>query len=188
MENTEKTTHLKVQKFIENAKKLQIEAQELERQQQEAKRDAFLISLGLYTEEKVNIPRSEAMLSTYDGVFYDEEKKQYYVVTKNAVDVTDEEFEEIKKYALAKEEVKQKESVELDNSAEKFLDTLNDITLVICCIAAVILIVIGIGSYSEGYLVGVGIGLAILSIISYACVRVVLNISNNLHKINSKIK
>jgi D-alanyl-lipoteichoic acid acyltransferase DltB (MBOAT superfamily) len=76
----------------------------------------------------------------------------------------------------------------LDNSAEKLLGTINVIFLVICCLAAFILVGTGIDSYREGYLVGVGIGLAVLGAISYACVNVVLNISNNLHQINSKMK
>ncbi len=119
---------------------------------------------------------------------YDEKNKQYYKTVKSAIKVTDEEFEEIKKYASKKEKKEHVEKLTLDNSAETLLGTINVIFLVICCLAAFILVVIGIDSYREGYLVGVGIGLAVLGVISYACVNVVLNISNNLHQINSKMK
>lgn len=188
METTEKTMNPKVLEFIENAKKAQAEAQELERQKQAAERDALLISLGLCRMEMVEIKRDEAYKINFEGVKYDAEKDIYYRGGAVAIDVTDEEFEEIKKYAPKKEKIEQIGDVPLDNSAEQFLGVLNVISLVICCIAAFILIVAGMDSYRERYLIGVGIGLAVFSLIYYACMKVVLNISNNLHKINSKIK
>ena len=61
METTEKTMNPKVLEFIENAKKAQAEAQELEKQKQTAERDALLISLGLCRMEMVEIKKEEAV-------------------------------------------------------------------------------------------------------------------------------
>lgn len=187
MANTEKTMNPQVLEFIEQAKKTQIETSDLEMQRQQAERDALLISLGLYRNEIVEVEKQVAYKINFDGVKYDEENDIYYREIKCALDVTDEEFEEIKKYAPQKENIGRKEGDDINNSAEQLLGVINGLSLVVCCILALILVVGGI-SNSESYEVCIGVCLALVSLISYACIKVVLNISNNLHQINSKLK
>ena len=174
METTEKTMNPQVQEFIEKAKKALAEAQELEKQKQQLEKDNFLISLGLCTVEK------EDKVNSFGDT--------YTTTTKTPISVTDEEFDEIKKYASMLNDNQDENQSHLDNSAEEFLGVINVISLIICGILALIIIVNGIESYDNAYLTGVGIGIIVLSIISFSCVKVVLNISNNLHKINNKLK
>lgn len=175
MENTEKKLSPKVQEFIENAKKAQTEAEEMEMQKQQVERDEYLISLGLYTEEKV-----EGIMDSFGNKYYD--------TVKTAISVTDEEFDEIKKYAPKEKVSPIQATCELNNGAEQLLNVLNTIGLIIACIVAIILITNGISSYNQDYLIVVGVVFAMISVISFSCMKVVLNISNNLHKINSKLK
>ena len=174
METTEKTMNPKVQEFIENAKKALAEAHELDKQQQQLEKDIFLISLGLCTVEK------EEKVNSFGDT--------YTTTTKTPISVTDEEFDEIKKYASMLNDNQDENQSHLDNSAEEFLGVINVISLITCGILSLIIIVNGIESYDNAYLTGVGIGIIVLSIISFSCVKVVLNISNNLHKINNKLK
>lgn len=189
METTEKTMHPKVQEFIETAKKLQseelAEALDLEKQKQQAERDNLLISLGLYSEKIIYIDHMED-IENYDNAHFDSIRGQYYTKSKVAYSVSDEEFEEIKKYTLKKEKTEHVENISLDNTAEQFLGILNTLSLILCLIVALILFVVGITE--ERNLIGLSIGFAILGLMSYACAKVVLNISNNLHQINSKMK
>ena len=128
----------KLQEFLDTAKAK-------ERKAFEADRDKLLISLGLTSNETI---REYSDVRSYEFDRWDQEKQMYYREVQVPIKVTDEEYEEIKKYA-PKAAV---EAIELDNKAENFLAALNTISLVIGMIA------------------------------------VVLNISNNLHKINGKLK
>jgi len=61
-------------------------------------RDKHLISLGLNDETKIiRIYKGEDGYNP-DNAVYDKEKKKYYIETLAALDVTDEEYEEICKY------------------------------------------------------------------------------------------
>lgn len=164
-----------VKEFIEKA-------QAKEREKFEKERDKVLISLGLISETF----REYSTGYSYLYPEYDADKKAYYHEKKIPVTVTDEEFEIIKKYAEANSEPKE---VELDNGAEKFLGVINGILLTISIIASVVLMFVALDAYSGGgyYFLG-GLVLLLLSLISFASIKVILNISNNLHKINSKQK
>lgn len=82
----------KVQEFI-NQKK----------QEEKKKRDEHLISLGLVTGEKI-IKREYLEYYSY-GAILDEKEDRYYIEHKSeqAIEVTDEEYQEILKYSSASE-------------------------------------------------------------------------------------
>lgn len=166
----------KVKEFLETAKAK-------EREAFEKKRDEHLISLGLVNEgESVR-----EYADNYNYVFnkWDEETKKYYREKLVAISVTDEEYEEIKKYSAT--DVVEEE--ELENGAEKFLAVINGISLAIGIIAAIVLIFVALDSYRNGgYFFLASVVILLMSLVSWAIVKVVLNISNNLHKINSKLK
>ena len=87
----------KVQEFINSAK-------ELERERYEKERDAILIGLGLCEDdgERVYNPDKHAInVNTALYPYYDEERKEWYRTNAKpkAITVTDEEYEEILKYA-----------------------------------------------------------------------------------------
>lgn len=166
----------KVKEFLETAKAK-------EREAFEKKRDEHLISLGLVNEgESVR-----EYADNYSYIFnkWDEETKKYYREKLVAISVTDEEYEEIKKYSAT--DVVEEE--ELENGAEKFLAIINGISLAIGIIAAIVLIFVALNSYRNGgYFFLASVVILLMSLVSWAIVKVVLNISNNLHKINSKLK
>ena len=167
----------KVKEFLDAAKAK-------EREAFEKKRDEHLISLGLVNEgESVR-----EYADNYNYVFnkWDEEAKKYYREKLVAISVTDEEYEEIKKYS-ATNAVAAKE--ELENGAEKFLAVINGISLTIGIIASVALMFVAADSYRNGgYFLLASVAILLMSLVSWAIVKVILNISNNLHKINSKLK
>lgn len=165
----------KVKEFLETAKAK-------EREAFEKKRDEHLISLGLVNEgESVR-----EYADNYNYIFnkWDGETKKFYREKLVAISVTDEEYEEIKKYS-ATYVVEE----ELENGAEKFLAVLNGISLAIGIIAAIVLIFVPLDSYrNRGYFFLASGVILLISLVSWAIIKVALNISNNLHKINSKLK
>ena len=178
METTEKTMHPKVVEFIENAKKAQAEEAKKEKEK-------LLSSLGLlYTTTKKYIDYEERF--NYPDFFWDTKAERWCVETKeDAISVTDEEFEEIKKYA--KLQTSENVNHTINNGAENFLNTINVLSLIVTIIAAVILIIKGFSDY-ELHLTLIGIVILFVDLIYYSFLKVFLNISNNLHKINAKLK
>jgi len=67
------------------------------------------------------------------------------------------------------------------------LGTINTIILAVSIIAAIALTICAI-AWGKGALFLIGLGVLLVGLISWAIVKVMLNISNNLHKINSKLK
>ncbi len=150
-----------------------------------------LISLGLiketvreYGQYGINYPK------------YDRETKSYYRERPIPIDVTYEEFEKICKYAEMKtpkeqeEEAENEERHQILNGAEKTLGLFNSISLAFGILIAVICVIIGIFADFEfkSLFFVYGIILIIPFILSWAVIKVFLNISNNLHHINSKLK
>lgn len=170
----------KVKQFIDDAKAK-------ERAKFEAKRDEHLIALGLIDDSKKIIEYTPFSKDNEKGyIHWDEDKKQYYREKPAPVIVTDEEYAEILKYApntTPANTAGQKNTIE--NGAERFLGVINTIGLILFILTAFICI---IASFEEGYFFFVAIGIIIVGLIYWSTVKVVLNISNNLHKINSKIK
>ena len=169
----------KLQKFIEKA-------QATERKAYEKERDAMLLSLGLVNEDDT-ILREYSPTYEYPYLNYDPEKKAYYREIKGTpISITDEEYELLKKY-VPKTAYKQSESI--SNGAETFLGVINIIVLLASIVCSVILM----GSLAEtynslGYGTLIGIIIILLALIAFSSVKVMLNISNNLHEINSKLK
>ena len=80
--------------------------------------------------------------------------------------------------------------VVLDNGAESFLGGVNTVMLVVSIIVAIALFFSSLSEIGDGggYIILGAILLILLSVISFYSVKVILNISNNLHKINAKLK
>lgn len=168
----------KVKQFIDDAKAK-------ERAKFEAKRDEHLIALGLIDEEKSGIEYSPTFEKGFSH--WDEEKKQYYREVKIPVNVTDEEYAEILKYTSQTKEADIADDATLKNGAERFLGVVNTIGLIIFILGALGCIILAFDN-SEGEYLLMALGVLIIGLIYWSTVKVVLNISNNLHKINSKIK
>lgn len=128
---------------------------------------------------------------------YDPETKQYYRDVPIPVDVTDEEFEKICRYEQINQQKHQEEDIDakieerrsVKNGAEKTLGVFNSIGIVFGIIMAAICILVGIFAdfdYSVLFIV-YGVIIIIPFILSWATLKVFLNISNNLHQINSKL-
>ena len=161
----------KLQKYLDEAKA-----------KERRKKDELLISLGLTKDETVRI-YSESYSDVYNK--WDAETDKYYADVKVPITVTDEEYEEIKKYASNSTD----EATDLDTKAENFLAILNTIFLIIGIITALVILYKGMnstGSFKE-HLIEAAV-VAGGSLISWAIWKVVLNISYNLHEINSKLK
>lgn len=161
----------KLQKYLDEAKA-----------KERRKRDELLISLGLTKDETVRT-YSESYSEVYNK--WDAETDKYYADVKVPITVTDEEYEEIKKYASKATD----EANEPDTKAENFLAILNAIFLIIGIITALVILYKGINSTGlfKEHLIEAAV-VAVGSLISWAIWKVVLNISYNLHEINSKLK
>lgn len=161
----------KVKAFLEQARAE-------ERKAFETQRDAHLMSLGLYTEEK-----------SFRGNRL-----------RRPIEVSDKEYEEILKVApLEEEEVV--EEVNLKNGAEKFLGIINKIFLALGILHVVVIFVAAISYWDEmsrilgrdvangvlWFLIFLCLELLLIYFVTWAGLKVTLNISNNLHEINSKL-
>lgn len=159
----------KVKEFIEAARAK-------ERTKFEEERDAHLISLGLIKETVRKY--SDEFGGGFDH--YDKDLKKYYNEFPVPEKVTDEEYEEIKRITGI-------ETKEINNGAEKLLDGINTALLIIGIFATIILAFAAFTNPEEGYFIAAIVVLS-TTVVSWAMVRVLLNISNNLHQINSKLK
>ena len=171
----------------ENVKKFIEAAKAAERKRYESERDCLLISLGLIDHTKTWREYSDYYTSTHTD--WDDEKGKYYKVVLEPIEVSDEEYEEIKKYAPkdTKKEILSEELI--GNGAEKFLSVINGLSLSIGIIVSIVLMVMAINANMyAGYILLSAAVVLLVSLISWAIVKVVLNVSNNLHAINSKIK
>ncbi len=164
-----------VQEFIQAA-------QAKEREEYEYKRNLHLLELGLIDSEKITKYYSKSQSSVY--TMWDSEKQMWYYSTPAPLDVTDEEYEEIKRLSEKKEE-----PLVLNNGAESFLNVMLIISLIIGIIGTLALFVIGMTQYIGGgvYIIS-AVALLIASLVNFSVGKVALNISKNLHTINAKIK
>ena len=163
----------KVKQFLEEAKAK-------ERAEFEKQRDAHLIKLGLVDEDKSTIEYSDCYLPVDGFEKYDREQNKYYKRVPAPIEVTDEEYELIKRYSATKPTVAQ------NNDAEIFLDKVNSIVASVSIVISIVLAVLALKDGSWVLFWG-AVVIAIVSLISSAAVKVLLNISNNLHEINSKL-
>ena len=169
----------KVQQFIDEAKAK-------ERAEFEKLRDAHLIKLGLVDEEKSTIEYSKNYSEALGFVKYDAEKDMYYKGVFVPVEVTDEEYEQIKRYTAPKVKAVA-DSNDVANSAEVFLGVVNNIVRVVVVVSSIALAIFAL---SEELWIFFILGVVVLlgGLIITATTKVLLNISNNLHEINAKIK
>ena len=79
------------------------------------------------------------------------------------------------------------QSEKIKNGAEKFISGVFKFFLVISVLSSVGLIIFGITT-REFVFVLYSLGLLLSSLLVYNFVKVFINISNNLHKINAKLK
>lgn len=164
----------RVEKFIEEAKSRK-------RQEYERERDELLVKLGLTEEEKVY--SDDAHLRPHSQ--WDAAKRAWYYLKPIAV--SDEEYEEIKKWAPC--DKADTPSVKINNRAEKVLRVFNVITLIISVVLSLILLMAALNTYKyRSILMVVAIAILLLALVGWAKIKVVLNISNNLHRINAKQK
>ncbi len=136
--------NIKIQEFIDR-KKEEKKASELK------KRDEHLISLGLVDESRSTC--GIKYLDNWNGskeCQWDDKKGKYYIKTEvpAAIEVTDEEYEEILKYSSPTTE-----NVKMELPKTKWSKTI-EITAFICLIAGVAFGIFGIAtakSYSPNY-------------------------------------
>ena len=164
----------KVKQFLEETKAK-------ERAEFEKQRDAHLKKLGLVDEEKSTIEYSDSYSPARGFEKYDRQQDKYYKSVPAPIEVTDEEYELIKRYSATKPQAT------LNKDAEIFLDKVNSIVTCVSIIASIVLAALALIDESWMLFVGAAV-IAIVSLISSAAVKVLLNISNNLHEINSKLK
>lgn len=147
-----------------------------------------LVSLGLIKEVQREYGAYSMKCSKYDP-----ETKQYYREVQVPIDVTDEEFDKILRYSAIETPKLKEEKViergEVRNGAEKTLGTFNVIVLIIWLVLAGVCVIVGIvADFDESWIfILSGLVLIIPAILSWAALKVYLNISNNLHEINSKL-
>ena len=116
------------------------------------KRDKHLISIGLVDKEKSIRIYSEQDIYTSEFDKYDDEKKKYYKENAVALDVTDEEYNEVCKYFPPKSDIFGK-----DSKFGKIYPALSIISIICTIIGAVIILFAVIGLFygislvSSGY-------------------------------------
>ena len=188
----------KLQEFLERA------SQEKKKKEQ-TQREEHLISLGLVDEE-----REYNKVRTGKYRYWDNEKKMYFCDRQKPIEVTDEEYELICKYAPYEESSMQKTSnsntkkygmMPSGNGAENFLGVAITIACVLGGVVVLVSAILELYALSQLDLPadsGMGSGgvfvtlltlvIALIAIAIFYCfVRVFLNMSNNLHNINARV-
>ena len=128
----------KVQEFIDKM----IEKQKGEELKQ---REKHLISLGLIDENK-NTYLTSKVYPNEEGWHFDFKEQVYYKGTKSAIEVTDEEYQEILKYAPIKEKIVTAE--EAKTTWANAINVIANILLVLNIIGGIILFIILSSDYS----------------------------------------
>jgi len=149
-------------------------------------RDEHLISIGLIDENK-----TERKYQSYfsDSAKFDEEKQMYYKGCDVALDVTDEEYEEICKYFPTT--LTEKEIFKNATFAETTLNIIGIIVLVCGIIGTLIcLFTITTNNYGEFNAIGfiTSIGVLLTSLTTWAVLRVFCEVAINVRQINNKTK
>lgn len=177
--------HELVKKYLDDAKAKELLILDEEARKKKEKRDNYLIRLGLTTGTERRYSKD------YSNPYYswDKEKRMYYYDAQIPVEVTDEEFEEIKKYEKfhrgeVTTSVEQKPAI--NNGAESTLSMINTIFYVLSLIGAIIMFVMGMSIPDYKWMLLDALFLIFGATITWAVVKVYVNISNNLHELNAK--
>ncbi len=168
----------RVQQLLEQRKK-QIRSEEVER------RNRHLIDIGLY-EVKDEIVWSKKWDGS-PGWEYDKEKDSYSKVMssqKNALVVTDEEYEEICK--LFPEDSAPKVKEQVNRRAENTLRTIANILLIVGVIACVVIIILAFSSVSPAVALA-AVPYLLLVLATWALLRCFADISITLKEIKQKM-
>jgi len=148
-------------------------------------RDNHLISLGLVDESKSERVYQDYFSEKYDT--YDNEKQKYYTEKLFALEVADEEYEEICKYFPPT--LTQKEIFKTATTAENILNIIAVIVLV-CGIIGALVCLFTITDYGDITLIGIltSIGVLLTSLTTWSVLRVFCEIAINVRQINNKTK
>jgi len=160
-------------------------------------RDNHLISLGLIdenkTERKYMDTNYSAGYSTGYGKF-DPETKKYYTESHAALDVTDEEYDEICKYHPPT--LSQTDIFKNTTGAEVTLNTISIIVLVcgiigtLICLFTITFVEECRGCGKEFSPIGfvISLGVLLTSLTTWATLKIICEIAMNLRQINNKTK
>lgn len=152
--------------------------------QKEHKRKEHLIKLGLTSED------NERRVANWQekGAVWDDETRQYYIIKPRPIEVTDDEYSEICKYYPEPEKESQSTDVQFDDyGAENTLKIIAVIVLIVGILGSIILFMQQIVGEIEGGVAG-AIALFLGSLISWALMKCISNISRTLKEIKGKIK
>ena len=164
------------------------------------KKEAVLIACGLYNEE-----REYSDKRGWGDAKYDAQQKKYYRIKKVPIEVTEEEYRkilEIHQSTAAPVVKKEEENIkirleEANPAAERILNFLIKMQLIVAIILAVVMLIAGFEMNksipSEApWPILVGILLAvimlIIGLITWSLQKVVINISNNSHNISKLLQ
>lgn len=186
----------KVKAYIDQGKKILNENAELEEEGRAYDKRRKLIELGIFTKGEEML--TEEYNDEDPNCEWDEEKGMWRSIEYIIPEVSDEEFEQIlESERIQKEDVSGKTSEPKPQivsdakvktrSAEKLLDAL----AVVSAILAVVVVILGVVSsfQMENLYILVGaIFLAIIFLTDWAFLKVICNVSNNLHDLNEKVK
>ena len=153
-------------------------------------RKNHLISIGLIDENKTERRYIEDSKVVPIAGKYDKEQKKFYIEKPFAIDVSDDEYQEICKYFPP-----EKEEFISKTNAENILNVMSIVTLVCGIIGTLICLFTiafvfdryGFDKFSPVGLV-IAIGVLITSLVTYAILKVIREISINLRQINNKTK
>lgn len=150
-------------------------------------KESLLISFGLYTE----VGERSYWYSSDDGKYpyYDEERQEYYSVKRVPIEVSDEEYEELREIAVRTGRLGVATEAEMKDEtfANKIANYFIIGTLLLYCILFLIFIVQGISDRNP-WLCGAGIGVLLIGLQSWAAARMFIELSRDIRYIRRKMK
>lgn len=155
----------------------------------EKERDVLLLSLGLYADEKAV---REYSPYTYDPdrdkyPYYDKEKGEYYRVTSGPMEISDEDYEELRKHVVVESMLKPEDEVDDYVPGSGVLSGLSVVWLVCCIIAAIVLCIIAFSEYDFIYF-AIALGVLLAGLESRSIVKVFIELSRDIRYIRRKMK
>jgi len=182
----------KVANFIKQEKERLDASQKQVESLKKQERDKHLISLGLIGKSETRIER-RYLPTQIDSAKFDSETNRYYLEIEqkevSALEVTDEEYEEICKYSppivadIPKEEI-----LKTKTAAEQTLNTIANIVLVCGIICAFVCLMVFGAEESFGIGLIISIGILITTLPIWATLRIICEIAMNVRNINNNTK
>ena len=152
-------------------------------------RDKHLISLGLIDENRTEREYVDYYSERAKAEHAKRDRKtgKYYLEKLQALDITDEEYEEICKYFPPA--FTQIETLKTTTAAENTLNIVAVIVLICGIIGSLICFYVFAVELGEGWLGFImSIGILLISLITWAILKIVCEIAMNLRQINNKTK